>query len=135
MSTMNGKTTANQAAPDLLTVEEAARVLRIGRTKAYELARLRLVTGGSEGLPVVRVGHLLRVPRHALEQFIGGPITWPIPRDEPDDAAPAPITAINDRPRSTRRRLNRAAAAGPSAAVLGSRHAHRSRSKSPLPDC
>ena len=106
MSTMNGKTTANQAAPDLLTVEEAARVLRIGRTKAYELARLYLVTGGAEGLPVVRVGHLLRVPRHALEQFIGGPITWPIPLDEPD-AAPAPITAITDRPRSTRRRLNR----------------------------
>ena len=71
MSTMNGKTTANQAAPDLLTVEEAARVLRIGRTKAYELARRYLVTGGAEGLPVVRVGHLLRVPRHALEQFVG----------------------------------------------------------------
>ena len=49
MSTMNGKTTANQAAPDLLTVEEAARVLRIGRTKAYELARLYLVTGGAGG--------------------------------------------------------------------------------------
>ena len=73
MSTMNGKTTANQAAPDLLTVEEAADVLRIGRTKAYELARRYLVTGGAEGLPVVRVGHLLRVPRQALlEQFIGG---------------------------------------------------------------
>lgn len=49
MSTMNGNPTTNRSAPDLLTVEEAARVLRIGRTKAYELARLYLVSDGAEG--------------------------------------------------------------------------------------
>ena len=32
-------------------------------------------TGGRSGLPVVDFGHVLRVPRHALEQLIGAPLT------------------------------------------------------------
>ena len=32
-------TSIERAAPDLLTIDEAAAVMRIGRTKAYELAR------------------------------------------------------------------------------------------------
>lgn len=71
--------------PALLTVEEAARVLRIGRTAAYELARRDLATRGSEGLRVVRVGRLLRVPRVALEDLVGGPFT--IPADHPTTAS------------------------------------------------
>jgi len=63
--------------PDLLTVDEAARVLRIKRTLAYQLAKRDLETGGGEGLHVLRIGRLLRVPRSALEELIGGPITWP----------------------------------------------------------
>lgn len=62
-------------------------MLRIGRTAAYELARRDLATGGSEGLRVVRVGRLLRVPRAALEDLVGGPFT--IPADHPTPA-PAP---------------------------------------------
>jgi hypothetical protein len=51
----------------LMTVTEAAAELRIGRSKAYELARLYLATGGRVGLPVIRVGAAsLRVPRWAL---------------------------------------------------------------------
>jgi hypothetical protein len=61
--------------PDFLRVEEAARVLRIGRTSAYELAREFLVTGGASGLPVVRIGRQLRVPRRRLEDLAGGPIS------------------------------------------------------------
>jgi hypothetical protein len=41
--------------PDFLTVEEAAEVLRLGRSQAYELTRIYRVTGGSRGLPVVGV--------------------------------------------------------------------------------
>ena len=56
--------------PLLLTVEEAAAVLRIGRSLAYELARLYESSDGREGLPVLRVGALLRVPRWALAELI-----------------------------------------------------------------
>lgn len=53
--------------PEFLTVEEAAALLRIGRTSAYALAREWQETGGKTGLPVVRLGRQLRVPRAALE--------------------------------------------------------------------
>jgi len=56
--------------PAFLTVEEAAAVLRIGRTAAYALTRQWRATGGAEGLPVVRFGRLLRVPVHELEKLL-----------------------------------------------------------------
>ncbi len=59
-----------QELPEVLTVEEAAQVLRIGRGAAYELARRWRVTGGREGLPVVRFGRSLRVPRAALLRLL-----------------------------------------------------------------
>lgn len=52
--------------PLLYTVEEAAELLRIGRTLAYKLARKYEASGGREGLPVIRLGNCLRVPRWAL---------------------------------------------------------------------
>jgi hypothetical protein len=57
--------------PVLLTVEEAARVLRIGRTKAYDMAREWRVTDGKAGLPVVDFGNVLRVPVPALAERLG----------------------------------------------------------------
>jgi len=56
--------------PALLTVTEAAGELRIGRTLAYQLARQYLATGEREGLPVIRVGTNLRVPRWALVELV-----------------------------------------------------------------
>jgi len=63
--------------PDVLTVEEAAGVLRIGRTLAYQLAQEWIATGGERGIPCRRVGRLLRVPSGELAEFMGAPITWP----------------------------------------------------------
>lgn len=56
--------------PDLLTVEEAAAVLRIGRASAYEMARAWRASGGREGLPVLSLGRSLRVPRAVLENMV-----------------------------------------------------------------
>jgi hypothetical protein len=58
------------AYPLLLTVEEAAGLLRIGRSLAYELARQYEASDGREGLPVMRLGSCLRVPRWALAELI-----------------------------------------------------------------
>ena len=66
---------AQELMPDFLTVEEAAKVLRIGRTAAYGLTREWRATSGATGLPVVRFGRQLRVPRAALEAIAGGPIS------------------------------------------------------------
>ena len=81
------RTTPMGVAPDMLTIEEAARVVRIGRTAAYKRAGEYLVTNGASGLPVKRIGGQLRVPRRLLEACIGGPIAWPIP-DAPADDPP-----------------------------------------------
>ncbi len=58
--------------PHTLTVEEAAKVLRIGRTAAYALAREWRATNGRSGLPVLELGRTLRVPRAALEAMLTG---------------------------------------------------------------
>ena len=79
--------------PDLLTITEAAVVLRIGRTTAYELARRDLATGGGEGLGVIRVGGQLRVPRVALERLIGAPIVFSVATGA-DNGSPGNVAAI-----------------------------------------
>jgi hypothetical protein len=56
--------------PLLLTVEEAAGVLRVSRAHAYELARRYEASDGIEGIPVLRVGNCLRVPRWALIELL-----------------------------------------------------------------
>lgn len=50
-------------------MEEAARLLRIGRTKAYALTQEWRASGGRSGLPVIDLGSVLRVPRSAIEQL------------------------------------------------------------------
>jgi hypothetical protein len=76
--------------PDLLTVEEAAALLRIGRNQAYDLTRQWRATNGKSGLPVVEFGrHTLRVPRHALERLIGAELTGPLPVGPPLVMVPA----------------------------------------------
>lgn len=68
--------------PDFLTIEEARAVLNIGRTMAYREAAIYIATGGAEGvIPAIELKpKVLRVPRLALEELLGGPLTWPPPK-------------------------------------------------------
>jgi excisionase family DNA binding protein len=52
-----------------LRVDEAARLLRVSRTSAYALARRWLESGGTEGLPAVRIGRSIRIPTIALQRL------------------------------------------------------------------
>lgn len=56
--------------PDMLRVDEAAIVLRISRSRAYDEVAAYQRTGGAEGLPSIRIGRCLRVPKHALLAWI-----------------------------------------------------------------
>jgi hypothetical protein len=69
-------TTAELTQPDFITVEQAAAIIGIGRTCAYQLAR-RAADFGEGTFPAVRFGKQLRVPRRKLEDLTGGPITVP----------------------------------------------------------
>ncbi len=100
MSTLQKQTAPSATAPDFLTVDEAARIVRIGRTTAYDIARVYEATSGADELPVIRLGKQLRVPRCRLEDWLGGPITWPIVSREPDSVSPPP--ASKPAPKRTR---------------------------------
>jgi excisionase family DNA binding protein len=53
------------ALPAVYTVEEAARVLRVGRAAMYDAVRAGQVPG------VIRIGRSIRISRAALEQQLG----------------------------------------------------------------
>lgn len=53
--------------PLLLTVPEAARLLRIGVSRAYEMAQ-------RGEIPAIRIGHRVRVPRDELLRMIGSQV-------------------------------------------------------------
>ena len=52
-------------APLLLTPEQAARYLSVGRTTIYDLIR-------SGDLASVKIGRLRRIPRVAIKQWLAG---------------------------------------------------------------
>ena len=62
--------TADLTDTKVLTVEEAAAILRISRNAAYALARQWRATGGKSGLPCIELGRSIRVPRSALAQML-----------------------------------------------------------------
>ena len=59
--------------PLMLTIAEAAVVLRVSRTTAYKLADEWRTSGGRSGLPVVKLGRRLVVRRVDLATLVGLP--------------------------------------------------------------
>lgn len=64
MNTEKSFSSANYGAiPSLLTVEELAGQLRIGRSSAYALVKSRQIRS-------IRIGRSIRIPRNAVAEFI-----------------------------------------------------------------
>ena len=63
--------------PPFMTVEQAAAVLQLGRSKTYELTVEWECTSGASGLPFVRFGSQKRVPRAALVRLIESTLGHP----------------------------------------------------------
>jgi hypothetical protein len=64
-------TTTGTDTPEVLTIEEAAEILRISRNAAYAAAREWRATGGAAGIPCIEIGRTLRVPRAELNRMLG----------------------------------------------------------------
>lgn len=63
--------------PVFMTIDQAAKVLQLGRSKTYELSVEWERSGGARGLPFVWFGHQKRIPRAALEAFIDRTLSTP----------------------------------------------------------
>lgn len=70
-------------APDLLTVQETARILRIGLRQTYEAVRHREI-------PALRFGRTLRVPKAALVALLDAE---PPKGDDSMSTGPKPSTS------------------------------------------
>ncbi len=66
-------TTETDAPAEVLTIDEAAIILRISRNAAYAAAREWRATGGKTGLPCIEIGRTLRVPRADFDRLLGRP--------------------------------------------------------------
>jgi excisionase family DNA binding protein len=56
--------------PRFLTVEQAAKLLQLGRSKTYELTVEWDRTGGRTGIPFVWFGNQKRIPLDALMRWV-----------------------------------------------------------------
>lgn len=131
----------DQEIPPFLTVVEAGRLLRISRTKTYELATEWRATNGRSGLPVIDLGDLLRVPGPAIRQMLCVGLTGAVSMDsatngEPPSAA-RPASASGGRspapPAPEPPAEQRAPATGEAAGSAVPARKPRTRSKTPHP--
>ncbi len=66
-----------ESLPDMLRVDETAKLLRISRSRAYDEVAAFHRTNGAEGLPSIRIGRSLRVPKAALLAWIDAQLDQP----------------------------------------------------------
>jgi hypothetical protein len=84
--------------PALLTVEEAARAMRVGRTKAYAMTREYRETEGRSGMPVVDFGDLLRVPTAKLAARMGVTVAEVVAAAQCPDTPAGALPAVVEEP-------------------------------------
>lgn len=84
---MSARTTLAQAArlPASLSLIEAAALLGIGRTHAYNLE-----AAGQFPVPVLHLGRVIRVPTAPLLELLGLPVPTPQPSPAADAPGPRP---------------------------------------------
>ncbi len=63
--------------PPFMTIEQAAKVLQLGRSKTYELSVEWERSGGASGLPFVWFGRQKRIPRAVLQRFVDATLAPP----------------------------------------------------------
>lgn len=63
--------TGTDSTIEVLTIEEAAAILRISRNAAYAAARKWRATGGMVGIPCIEIGRTVRVPKADLDKLLG----------------------------------------------------------------
>jgi hypothetical protein len=88
-----------RASKDVLTVEQAAEVLGVGRQTAYTQCRLFLAPNGSrDGIPCHRIGRLILIYRAEFEAWLGFAIEWPPVAEKPTAPPPAEVIATGSSP-------------------------------------
>ena len=63
--------------PPFLTVDQAGKVLQLGRSKTYELTVEWERSSGASGIPFVWFGNQKRIPRDALARYVDGQLERP----------------------------------------------------------
>jgi hypothetical protein len=91
--------------PLMLSVEQTCKVLGIGRSLAYSQVRRNLATGGREGIPALRIGSVIRVPRAGLiDLMLAAPAPTPFEDATLHVVAPAAAPEPSGRTVRPRRR-------------------------------
>jgi len=88
-SLMSEKATANHLERHVVTIDEAAAMLRISHGSAYEAARRKEI-------PTIRIGRRLLVPANALERLLSGAADGHSQRQSSDEPS---TTDTTDNPR------------------------------------
>jgi len=87
--------------PLMLTIEEAGRLLQIGRAHAHGLATRYFDSGGTDGLPVPRLGGVLRAPRAALHELVTTGQLVHLASAHPRASLSDPLTELTPLPHTT----------------------------------
>ena len=90
-----------RASKNVLTVEQAAQVLGIGRQTAYAQCRLFLAPGSQDGIPCHRIGRRFLIYRAEFEAWLGFAIEWPPVAEKP--TPPPPVEVVATGPTTTKR--------------------------------